>query len=261
VERDLHRHAAAFGVAVTGRPGPARAGTRGLVLGGSSGIGAAVVVTMAEGGCKVVAASRRATVPPGAGADATAVSCDVRDPDQVIRVVREVHGGGLDWVVNAAGVGYFAPLEERFAEQWRGIVEVNLLGLLAVIAAVTMLDPPIRHLVQIGSLAGTRPSRTPGNDLYAATKAAGAALLARHRDQLRAAGARTKITLITPGYVGDTDFGRNFFAHAPERQQSILDDFSPLGPADVARVVAYALTQPPHVELSEIVIRPVEQPD
>jgi NADP-dependent 3-hydroxy acid dehydrogenase YdfG len=245
---------------VTSQREQAAAGAHGLVIGGSSGIGAAVAASMAERGYEVLAASRRGTVPPGTAAKA--VSCDVRNPDQVARRVREAHrGDGLDWVVNAAGVGYFAPVEERFAEQWRDIVEVNLLGLLAILATLRTLDPPVGHLVHIGSLAGTRPSQTPGNDLYAATKAAGASLLAQHRQELRAAGIRTKITLITPGYVGDTDFARNFFAHAPDRREPILDRFPPLAPLDVARVVEYALTQPPHIELSEIVIRPVDQPD
>jgi NADP-dependent 3-hydroxy acid dehydrogenase YdfG len=257
---DLHRHAAALGGAVTGHRESICRGVRGLVFGGSSGIGAAVVATMAERGCEVLVASRRAKVPPGC--DAKAVSCDVRDAGQVARVLREAHDGpGLEWVVNAAGVGYFAPIEERFVEQWREIAEVNLLGMLAVLATLRALDPPIGHLVQIGSLAGTRPSRTPGNDVYAATKTAGAVVLTQHREQLRAAGVRTKITLITPGYVGDTDFGRNFFTHAPDRRQPILDQFPPLAPADIANVVAYALTQPAHIELSEITIRPVDQPD
>ncbi|MGH3925721.1 MAG: SDR family oxidoreductase [Pseudonocardiaceae bacterium] len=245
---------------MTGTAEPGGAPARCVVFGGSSGIGAAVASLMAEQGCHVVAASRRATVPPGT--KAAPERCDVRDAGSVARVLQDtLDGGGIDWIVYAVGVGYYAPIDERFAPQWRDILDTNFLGTLTVLAQVRMLPTPIRHFVQIGSLAGTRPSQTPGNDVYSATKAACALLLARHRAELRADGVPTKITLITPGYVGDTDFGRNFFAHAPDRRQSILDRFPPLSPADVARTVGYALTQPDHVELSEIVVRPIEQPD
>lgn len=239
-------------------PGYAR--TRGLIFGGSSGIGAAITEIMAEQGCEVITASRRGTTACPAGV--TAVACDVRDADSTMDLIHRMHGiRNLDWVVNAAGVGYFATIEEPFAAAWRAIVETNVLGMLAILAATRTLRPPLTHLVQIGSLAANRPSRTPGNDVYSATKTAVVTLLAAHRRQLRIAGVRTKITLVTPGYVGDTDFSRNFFLHAPELQQPILDRFTPLSPVDVARVVAYALAQPSHVELGEIMVRAVEQDD
>ncbi|MGH3693328.1 MAG: SDR family oxidoreductase [Pseudonocardiaceae bacterium] len=245
---------------MTGTAELGAAPARCVVFGGSSGIGAAVATLMAEQGCHVVAASRRATAPPGT--NATPEHCDIRDADSVARVLQDtLDGGDIDWIVNAAGVGYYAPIDERYAPQWQQILDTNLLGTLTVLAQTRMLPTPVRHFVQIGSLAGTRPSQTPGNDVYSATKAAGALLLARHRAELRADGVPTKITLITPGYVGNTGFGRNFFAHAPDRRRPILDRFPPLSPVDVARTVAYALTQPDHVELSEIVVRPVEQPD
>jgi NADP-dependent 3-hydroxy acid dehydrogenase YdfG len=234
--------------------------TSGVVLGGSSGIGAAVVDTMAKRGCQVISASRRGTAVDRPGV--SAMSCDVRDAAGIAEVfARAAEAGGLDWVVNAAGVGFYAPVEERFAEQWHDILDTNVFGMLQVLSQLRALAVPVRQFVQIGSLAGTRPSRTPGNDVYAAAKTAGAQLLARHRLELRAAGVNTKVTLITPGYVGGTDFGRNFFDSAPELNQPIFDQFTPLSALDVARMVEYALDQPEHVELSEIVVRPVDQPD
>lgn len=234
--------------------------TRGLIFGASSGIGAAVATLMAEQGCYVLAASRRGSGPPTAGI--TRLCCDVRDPAGVDRAFRAAGDhGGLDWVVNAAGVGYFAPVEEEFAQQWQDILHTNVLGTLHILARTGALNPPLRHFVQIGSLAATRSSQTPGNDIYSATKAAGTLLLHRHRARLRAAGILTRVTLVTPGYVGGTDFDRNFFAHAPDRRVPILDRFEPLSTTDVAKTIHYALTRPDHLELSEIVIRPVEQHD
>lgn len=226
---------------------------RGLVFGGSSGIGAAVVIAMAEKGAAVVAASRRGTASPGA---VSGVECDVRDRSAVACALEEA--GELDWVVNAAGVGYYAPVEAEYHAQWQAIMDTNVVGLLNILS---VLNPRLRQFVQIGSLAALRPSRTPGNDVYGAAKQAGATLMARHRDGLRRSGVLTKLTMITPGFVGDTDFTGNFFTHAPEYARPLLSDFPPLSPADVAAIVAYALDAPANVELSELVIRPLRQPD
>jgi NADP-dependent 3-hydroxy acid dehydrogenase YdfG len=236
------------------------AGTRGLVFGASSGIGGAVAALAAEQGGHVLAFSRRGTAP--SGVRITALRGDVRDPADVDRAFRAAQDhGGLDWVVNAAGVGFFAPVEERFAQQWQDILNTSVLGTLNILARASTLHPSLSHFVQIGSLAGARPSQTPGNDVYSAAKAAVALLLRRHRARLRVKGILTRVTLVTPGYVGGTDFGRNFFAHAPDQKVPILDRFEPLSAADIAEAVYYALTRPYHLELSEIVIRPVEQPD
>lgn len=239
---------------MTGRCG------RGVVFGGSSGIGAAVAERLARAGSPVVAASRRGAAAGHAGVAAAA--CDVRDGESVARVLRDaVSAGGVDWVVNAAGVGFYAPVLGRFAPQWRAIIDTNIVGMLNVLAQLRELQRPVRHFVQVGSLAGSRPSRTPGNDVYAATKATGAMLLARFRAELRAAGVLTRTTLITPGYVGGTDFGENFFQHAPDKKEAIFSRFTPLSPVDIAMTIEYVLAQPGHIELSEIVVRPVEQPD
>lgn len=239
---------------------PAGPGSRGVVFGGSSGIGAAVVSALTAAGSTVFAASRRATAPGGVTTDP--IRCDVRDTGQVTDVLCRLQDtGGVDWIVNAAGVGFYAPIRGGFSPQWRDILDTNVLGTLNVLAQARALPRQPGHIVQIGSLAGTRPSQTPGNDVYAAAKAGAAQLLLRHREQLRRDGIRTRLTLITPGYVGDTDFTANYYAHAPEHRRPLLDRFTPLTPCDVARVVVYALATPEHVELSEIVVRPVGQPD
>ncbi|MFJ8299079.1 SDR family oxidoreductase [Streptomyces sp. NPDC094447] len=231
----------------------------GVVFGGSSGIGSAVVRAMRARGHRVLSASRRGTSPNGGDS----VVCDIRDGDGVAEALCRASpdGARVDWVVNAAGVGYYAPFEERFGEQWQQILDTNVIGLLNLVSALRGLPVPVRNLVQIGSLAGSRPSRTPGNDVYAAAKTAGAQLLSRHREQLRASGVGTKVTVITPGYVGETDFSRNFYGHAPDLAEPLLDRFVPLSPTDVASVVEHVLLAPGQVEISEIVLRPPGQPD
>lgn len=227
---------------------------RGVVFGGSSGIGAAVARLRAAAGDAVLVAGRRGIVPPGCAA--TGMRCDVRSPEQVAAVLT----GPADWVVNAAGVGFYAPVAPEFATRWSEIVDTNVVGLLNLLAALGE-RPPIGQFVHISSLAALRPSRTPGNDVYAASKAAGAALVARYRAGLRAAGHRTRVSVVSPGYVGGTDFEANFYRDAPVAGPAVTAGFPPLTAADVASVVDHALSAPAHLELSEIVVRPIAQPD
>ena len=218
---------------------------RGLVLGGSSGIGAAVVRLRSRAGDSVVAAARRGPVP-----------CDIRSPEQL----RSVLAGPYDWVVNAVGVGFYAPFAPEYAPRWSEILETNVVGLLNLLAALGE-QPPIGQLVHISSLAAVRPSRTPGNDVYAASKAAGAAVIAQYRSGLRAAGSRTRVSVVTPGFVGGTDFEANYYRDAPAPGPPVTGAFPPLTADDVATVVGQVLSSPAHLELSEIIVRPIGQGD
>lgn len=260
MERKIPIHPAKIGKRVTeARPveTPLRTG---VVFGGSSGIGAAVVERMSTKIGRIIAASRRASAP--SISNVTAVFCDIREPSNVADVLQIANqSGGIDWVVNAAGVGFYAPMTKAFHAQWLNIIDTNILGTINLIAQLQTLEKPIVHYVQIGSLAALRTSQTPGNDVYGAAKAAAATLLFRHRTELRAAGNLTKITLIIPGYVGKTDFVRNYFQHLPEERKPLLNRFEPLSPMDVAATIEYALELPSHIELSEIIVRPLGQPD
>lgn len=236
----------------------------GVVFGGSSGVGAAVTADLVEQGQRVVVASRRGTLPAGVSKTegVVAVSCDVTAPADVRAAIGSAHElGSLDWVVNSVGVGYFAPVEPCYHEQWKNILDVNVTGLLNILASVREVRPPVSHFVHISSLSAHRPSRTPGNDVYAAAKSAAAGLLYRERAHLRGSGVPTKITLVTPGFIGETEFATNFFRYAPDQARPLLGDFPPLVPCDIAQSVLWAIASPPNVEISEITLRPLWQPD
>ena len=234
----------------------------GIVFGASSGIGAAVAARLGGVDAHVVAASRRGTTATATAGSMISATCDVRDPYSVQQTIdAAIDTGPVDWVVNAAGVGFYAPLNRGHEPQWRDILETNVLGALHILTALQSLDPPLGHLVHVGSLAAVRPSPTVGNQVYGVSKAAASTLIGRARADARSAGTMTKYTIVHPGFVGATEFTANYFRHHPDAEVPLLDRFEPLTPGDVADVVEYVLTQPENVEISEIVVRPRAQPD
>lgn len=222
----------------------------GLVIGASSGVGLHLVRLLCERG-PVIAASRR-----GGAGEGTEVRCDVRDHASVEALFRSIPPGGLAWVVNCAGVGYYAPLTADHAAEWEDIVRTNLLGLVHVASALLRFHPRCPCFVHVGSMASRRLSPTPGNGVYSATKAAAVPILDHLRNELRAAGHTMRVSLVTPGFIRDTAFAENFFRHAPERA---FDLFSAgacsLTPAAVARAVAGVLDTADG-EVLELVLAP-----
>lgn len=231
-----------------------------LVFGGSSGVGREAVLRLGQLG-SVVAASRRGTVAGAGGLPVSPVVCDVRSYAEVCSAVARAGDGPWRAVVNCAGTGAFAPLDEDFALYWREIVETNLLGCLHVLSAAVRHPAGCRDIVTVGSLAACRPSRTPGNDVYAATKAAVHRSVEDFRLRLRKDGPRSRLTLIAPGFIQGTDFGPQYFRSSPERATPLFGDFPGLDAGDVADAIVHAIRAPTHMEYGMIVLRPTGQQD
>ncbi|NNH75642.1 SDR family NAD(P)-dependent oxidoreductase [Nocardia uniformis] len=232
----------------------------GVVLGASSGVGAALTERLAGSGDMVIAASRRGTAPERLGVIPARV--DVRDPASLRDLFAVASGiGALDWLVNASGVGFYAPVRRGFHKQWADILETNVVGTLNLLAEIRELSSPPDQVITIGSLAALRPSRTVGNQVYGISKAAVATVIGRARGEARAAGSTTRFTLVHPGFIGATDFTEKFFDRSPESATALLSEFPPLTPGEVADVIVYVLGTPSSVEISEIVVRPTAQPD
>jgi NADP-dependent 3-hydroxy acid dehydrogenase YdfG len=180
---------------------------------------------------------------------ALARACDVtRFEDQEALVASALEAfGRIDAVFANAGMGAARGFLEESVEHWRAMVETNVLGVALTIRAALphLRDAGAGHFVLTGSVAGRRA--LPGS-LYSATKFAVAAMAEGLRQELRSAApdAAIRVTLINPGMV-DTPFFDN-------RPQNALED------VDVARAVLYALSQPPQVDINEILLRPVTQP-
>ena len=222
-----------------------------LITGASSGIGAATARHAAEAGWRLVLAARSEDKLEaladelGGQQRALAVRCDVTDwEDQQAAVAIAVERfGRLDASLANAGFGAARGFLEESVEHWRAMVDTNVYGCaLSIRAALAHFhEAGAGHMLLMGSLAGRRA--VPGS-LYSATKWAVTAM----GESLRAEVAETpiKVTLIEPGMV-DTPF----FDTRPT---------GALEADDIARAVMYALSQPAHVDVNEVLVRPVNQP-
>jgi NADP-dependent 3-hydroxy acid dehydrogenase YdfG len=245
------------------------AGKVALVTGASSGIGRAVALQLAFAKMKVAVAARRArkleelaAAIKSAGAESLPVTVDLRDDEQLRASVAGVirHFGGIDVLVNAAGLGHMAPLASGEPSHFREMLEVNVLAL-AVASREVVADLARRgasgHIVNISSMSAHRVQ--PGSGMYAATKHAVRALTEGLRQELRKQGSPIRVSAISPA---DTDTG--FFAamYGDEKQaEKNRPLYRMLDPEDVADAVLYALTAPPHVEIHDLQLRPIDQPD
>jgi NADP-dependent 3-hydroxy acid dehydrogenase YdfG len=220
-----------------------------LITGASSGIGAATARQAAQAGYRVVLAARSAdrlqelATELGGEERALALECDVTEWHQQQAMVQSTldRYGRLDVAFANAGFGAARGFLNETPEFWRSMVLTNVYGVaLTIRATITALKEARGHLLLTGSLAGRRA--LPGS-LYSATKWAVTAMGEAARLELNDTGVR--VTLIEPGMV-DTPF----FDNPGEGR---------LGAEDVARTVMFAVSQPPHVDVNEILIRPTAQ--
>ena len=218
-----------------------------VITGASSGIGQATAERFAAEGMLVVLGARRVArlseVADGIrrmGGTARAVETDVREPDQVRRLVEEAVTtfGRVDVLVNNAGLGYFGPVETTPPDEARHLFEINVMGTLhGVQAAVPhMRRQGSGHIINISSIVGKRA--TPGNGVYSATKFAQVALSEALRLELASAGIR--VSVVCP--VSTTT---EFFAVAGARSPLQFAAAGPIfSPAQVADAIARCVRRP-----------------
>lgn len=226
-----------------------------IVTGASSGIGEATARLFAEAGCKVVLAARRGDLLRKLSAElgdyAFPVRTDITDPAacEALAARTVERFGRLDVLVNNAAVGYFDTIPEGNPEEWRAMFDVNVLGTLyATRAAVRhMLGRGSGHVVFVSSAGGRRVSRASAA-VYDATKHAITAICEGLRIDASPKGVR--VTVVEPGGV-KTEFISN------HEQLS----YDPLEAKDVASAILYAVSQPHNVNVNEILLRSIEQPN
>ncbi len=220
-----------------------------LITGASSGIGAATARHAVAAGWRVALAARshdrlqELAKELGGDEQALALRCDVTDWEDQQRIVSQTLEafGSLDGAFANAGFGGPRGFLKDTVEHWKDMILTNVYGAaLTIRATIPALTESRGHLILTSSVAGRRV--LPGS-LYSCTKHAVTAMGEAARQDLNGTGVR--VTLIEPGMV-DTPFFDN-------RPSDALQD------EDIARGVIYALSQPPHVDVNEILIRPIAQ--
>ena len=237
-------------------------GLAGVITGAASGIGAATAREFARLGSTLLLTSRPgddlepvAAAVRDLGGEAVVLSVDVRDPRALgaaADLARE-RFGRIDFLFANAGIVYQSSVESGDPDRWREVVETNLLGAAFSARAVlpTMMGQGAGDIVLMASVSGREIY--VGEPIYIASKWGLVGFGHALRKEVARFGIR--VTLIEPGMV-DTPLTRLNPAIRP-----LLEAAEPLQPEDVARAIVYACTQPPHVVISELTIRPQRQPD
>lgn len=222
-----------------------------VVTGAGSGIGEAIATLLHEEGAKVVLAGRNKdklqNVANQLAQDSVkVVPTDVtkkEEVDELIKIAQQTFGG-LDIVINSAGQMLSSKITDYQVDEWDSMIDVNIKGTLytAQAALPTMLEQSSGHLINIASISGFEVTKS--STIYSATKAAVHTITQGLEKELAKTGV--KVTSISPGMI-DTAITA---AYNPT-------DRKKLEPQDIAEAVLYALTQPSHVNVNEITVRPV----
>ncbi|WP_419900245.1 SDR family oxidoreductase [Roseomonas sp. USHLN139] len=235
-----------------------------VITGAGSGIGRATAMLLAARGCRLVLGGRReaqlaavAAEIESAGGLAIFRRADVTRPAALEALVALAcdRFGRLDVLVNNAGIGPISRFDALKVEDWDAMIDINIRGVLHGIAAAL---PVFRrqgsgHLVNVVSTAGLKIVPTMG--VYAATKNAVRTITEALRQE---AGPQLRVTEVSPGMVA-TDFADSMTDEAAKA--AIQDRLAAIAmsPDAIARGIAFAIEQPPEVEVGSIVIRPTAQ--
>src|SRR5436305_4483896 len=242
-------------------------GRRIAITGASSGIGEATALLMAREGAAVALGARREdrledlrSRIEGDGGTAVSLAADVADEESAHRFVRGAHEalGGLDGLINNAGLMLLGPVEGTDAEQWRQMVDVNLLGLLycTQVAIPLLRDGGGGDIVNISSVAGRVAN--PGSAVYNLTKWGVVGFSEALRKEVAHSGIR--VAVIEPGFVDTELQGHNEVPAVREAIEKLREDLGQgMTARDIARATACAASEPHRVAINEILVRPRTQ--
>lgn len=224
-----------------------------VVTGGSRGIGRGIVEALAREGATVALTSRTAAVAAetarAVGGRTLGLACDVRSYESVQQLFREVEraAGGVDFLVNNAGIGTFVPVAEMDPADWRAVLQTNLDGVFYCCreAIPLMKKRGGGYIFNISSLAGKNPMANGA--AYNASKFGLNGFSEALMMEVRYDGIR--VSYLMPGSVA-TEFGRG----STQKQGWALQ------PSDVAEVVLFLLRSPPRALYSRVEMRPSQPP-
>jgi clavulanate-9-aldehyde reducatase len=235
-----------------------------VVTGASSGIGEATARALSEAGAAVALGARRAdrleAVADSIDGRTLVREVDVSDEEQATRFVTDAAQelGGLHILVNNAGVMLLGPVADQTTDDWRRMIDVNLLGLLYCTHAALPLmgQNHAGDVVNVSSVAGRRAAA--GAAVYNMTKFGVHAFSEALRQEALHAGIR--VTTVAPGFVETELQGHNthpLVRRAMERDREQIGEV--LKAEDIAREIVHAVSLPQHVCVNEVVVRPTGQ--
>lgn len=238
-----------------------------VITGASGGIGASCAKAFAGAGARLILAARRRENLESLAAELNRthatqcqlLSLDVRGRTGVEAALRSLPDGwtDVDILINNAGLSRgLDKLYEGSIEDWEEMIDTNLKGLLYMTRSLVpgMVSRGRGHVINIGSLAGHQTY--PGGNVYCATKAAVRALSEGLKQDLL--GIPVRVSSINPGLV-ETNFSNVRFHGDTERAKNVYRGTTPLTPDDIADVVLFCATRPPHVNINEVLLMPTDQ--
>ncbi len=238
-----------------------------LITGASSGIGAACARAFAPLGVKLLLAARRLSrlqalatqLQTEFGVQTLAIQLDVCDRTQVESQLQALPAkwSTIDVLVNNAGLSRgLDKLYEGSIQDWEEMIDTNIKGLLYMTRAIvpSMVQRQQGHVINIGSIAGHQTY--PRGNVYCGSKAAIRAISEGLKQDLL--GTSVRVSAVDPGLV-ETEFSEVRFRGDTERAKAVYADTIPLTPEDIAEVVVFCATRPPHVNISELLVLPTAQ--
>jgi len=238
-----------------------------LITGASSGIGAACAKLFAQGKAKLILNARRqetleklaAQLEQDYGTQCHLLPFDVRDRATIECSISSLPAAwsNIDILINNAGLSRgLDRLQEGKIQDWEEMIDTNVKGLLYMTRYVTpgMVERGRGHVINIGSIAGHQTY--PKGNVYCATKAAVRALSEGLKQDLL--GTPVRVSCVDPGLV-ETEFSLVRFRGEAEKAAKTYEGLTPLSPEDIADVIYFCATRPPHVNVSEMLVIPTDQ--
>ena len=238
-----------------------------LITGASSGIGEAVACSLANEGYKLIITGRRVSqlsklakkIETEYKTKVLTLSFDVRELSQVEHYIGNLppQWAEIDLLVNNAGLAVgLNPIHQGVIDDWERMIDTNVNGLLYVskIVANIMIKRGSGHIINIGSIAGK--DVYPNGNVYCATKHAVDAISRGMMMDLHKFNIR--VSQVCPGAV-ETEFSLVRFKGDASRASDVYKGFQPLVAQDIANVVVFVASAPPHVNVSDVVVMPTAQ--
>lgn len=238
-----------------------------MITGASSGIGRATAIRLAQAGyCLALCARRLYRLKDlqdelqAMGTEVLIQTVDLRQEADILAFFAAVRQrwGGVDVLVNNAGLGHRQSLLDGDTEAWRDMLEVNVLALCICTREATRDMRQRGGRGQIIHLSSMSAHRVPvGSGVYSATKFAVRSLTEGLRQELHQEGLKIRVASISPGFV-ETEFAAHYH-RSQEKADALYSQFQVLQPEDIANTVAYILGQPDHVQIHDVLLRPTRQ--